>query len=62
MFFGLLQILFIALKLTGVISWSWWLVLIPAILYMTVWVSVLVLAFFVVISVRPSFEDWKRRN
>lgn len=26
---GLLGILFIALKLTGVISWSWWWVLLP---------------------------------
>jgi hypothetical protein len=28
-FFGLLGILFIALKLLGVINWSWWLVLLP---------------------------------
>jgi len=28
-FFGLLGILFITLKLTGVIDWSWWLVTIP---------------------------------
>jgi len=28
-FFGLLAILFIALKLTGVIAWSWWWVLAP---------------------------------
>ncbi len=28
-FFGLLAVLFIALKLTGVIGWSWWLVLLP---------------------------------
>jgi hypothetical protein len=28
-FFGLLGILFIALKLFGVIDWSWWLVLAP---------------------------------
>lgn len=28
-FIGLLQIVFITLKLTGFISWSWWLVLIP---------------------------------
>ena len=26
---GVLQIIFIVLKLVGVISWSWWLVLIP---------------------------------
>ncbi|MBR2679717.1 MAG: hypothetical protein IKE23_03005 [Exiguobacterium sp.] len=28
-FFGLLQIAFIILKLCGVITWSWWAVLIP---------------------------------
>ena len=28
-FFGLLTVLFIALKLTGVIGWSWWWVLLP---------------------------------
>lgn len=28
-FFGLLQIVFIVLKLLGVIKWSWWLVLLP---------------------------------
>lgn len=31
-FTGLLQITFIVLKLTGVITWSWWLVLLPAII------------------------------
>lgn len=29
---GALQILFIALKLTDVINWSWWVVLLPLIL------------------------------
>jgi uncharacterized protein (DUF983 family) len=28
-FFGVLAILFITLKLTGVIAWSWWLVTAP---------------------------------
>lgn len=28
-FFGLLAILFIGLKLTGYIDWSWWYVLLP---------------------------------
>ena len=28
-FFGLLGLIFIVLKLTSVISWSWWLVLAP---------------------------------
>lgn len=29
-FVGLLQVLFIALKLTGFVGWSWWWVLAPA--------------------------------
>jgi len=28
-FLGLLGLLFIALKLTGIIDWSWWLVTLP---------------------------------
>jgi hypothetical protein len=28
-FFGLLAVLFIGLKLTNVITWSWWLVMLP---------------------------------
>lgn len=31
-FIGLLQIVFIVLKLCGVIGWSWWLVLLPLII------------------------------
>ena len=31
-FFGLLQILFIALKLMGYIQWEWWKVLLPVII------------------------------
>lgn len=38
-FVGALQIAFIVLKLCGVVDWPWWLVLMPAI----VWVSLLVI-------------------
>ncbi len=31
-FVGILQIVFIVLKLIGVINWSWWLVLFPIII------------------------------
>lgn len=40
-FFGMLGILFIGLKLTGYISWSWWWVLLP--LYW--WLIVLAVVF-----------------
>lgn len=36
-FFGLLTILFIALKLTGYITWSWFWVLSPLIFVVSLW-------------------------
>lgn len=44
-FFGLLAILFIAFKLTGVIDWSWWHVLAP------LWLPTLVVIVFAVVIV-----------
>jgi hypothetical protein len=37
-FVGLLTVLFIALKLTGVIAWSWWWVLSPLWIGAILWV------------------------
>lgn len=42
-FAGLLTILFVGLKLTGYINWSWWWVLSP------LWISALVAILFLVI-------------
>lgn len=42
-FVGLLAILFIGLKLTGYIAWSWWWVLSP------IWITAIVVILFVVI-------------
>lgn len=47
-FFGLLGILFIGLKLTGHINWSWWLVLLP--LYGPLGFAVLFLALVFIIA------------
>lgn len=45
-FTGLLTVLFIGLKLTGYVSWSWWWVLSP------IWISILlVLAIFAVFGI-----------
>lgn len=45
-FFGLLAVLFIGLKLTGVIAWSWWWVLAP------LWVGpAIALAIFVLAAI-----------
>ncbi len=49
-FVGLLQILFIGLKLGGVINWSWWLVLLPAFSVICLFAFVVVLAIIVNIN------------
>jgi len=51
-FMGLLTILFIALKLTNFIDWSWWWVLSP------MWLSgvILVLAVLLLVLIRKSKE------
>ena len=56
-FTGLLTIVFIVLKLCGVISWSWWWVLSP------IWISVilvLVIA-FIVGCIKTAHDNKKRR-
>lgn len=52
-FAGLLAIVFIVLKLTGVITWSWWWVLSP------LWISALIAVVIVAISV--VFHMWADR-
>lgn len=47
-FAGLLTLLFIGLKLTGYIDWSWWLVLSPLLISVAL---VLIIFFVIVIAV-----------
>lgn len=48
-FLGLLGILFIALKLTGVIDWSWWFVLLPIYGPAALVITFLLIAFLVIV-------------
>ena len=49
-----LSLLFIALKLTGYIAWSWWLVLMPLyLLVQIVFVIVLILAMLILSKTSP---------
>ena len=50
-FFGLLTILFIGLKLTGFIDWSWWLVL------AFMWVPLAIVLVFALIALVIGFLD-----
>jgi len=52
-FVGLLQVLFIGLKLTNFIAWPWWQVLLPTIIYIGIVVFLLlILAVLTVLSER----------
>lgn len=52
-FVGLLQLVFIVLKLCKVITWSWWAVLLPTIIS-TGLVVVVILAFILIALLTPS--------
>ena len=54
-FFGLLTILFIALKLTGFIDWSWWLVFTPV----YVWIVVFILIVWFVAWMDKKYPLWR---
>jgi hypothetical protein len=50
-FFGLLQILFIGLKLTNFIAWPWWQVLLPTIISLSIlFICLALVAFFLVLK------------
>lgn len=42
-FLGLLQIVFIVLKVTGLITWSWWMVFIPLWIELSIILLVLII-------------------
>ena len=53
---GVLQIIFLVLKLTGLITWSWVLVLIP------LWISLGILALVVIaVIIAVCLEQFKRK-
>ncbi|UDL16821.1 membrane protein [Arthrobacter phage Atuin] len=53
-FAGVLTIVFIVLKLTGVIAWSWWWVLSP------IWISVLLV--LVILGLYALYIWWEDRK
>lgn len=55
-FVGLLQLIFIVLKLTGFIRWSWIWVLSPA------WIYAAVAALLIVIYLVLAYLEWKEKN
>lgn len=51
-FFGLLAIVFITMKLLGKIDWSWWWVLAPLWMPITIVLAICVVVFFGYIAVK----------
>ena len=49
----ILTALFVAAKLVGLVAWSWWLVFLPALIYLGIW-----LLFFIVAVVVAMIEDY----
>lgn len=60
-FTEVLTIVFIVLKLLGVISLSWWLILLPEILTFAVYAIMVISAVVVNAKVRKSMEDFDRK-
>lgn len=64
-FTEVLTIIFIVLKLLGVIRWSWWLVLLPEILAFVVYVIMVISAVMVNVkahrNIQKSMEDFDRK-
>lgn len=59
-FIGLLTIVFIALKLTGTIAWSWWWVLSPVLACASLAIGII--AIYTVVSVRAENRRINRIN
>ena len=53
-FFGLLQVVFIALKVTKIINWSWWLVFLPT------WIDLGLCLIVIIITL--IFVTWVNKN
>ena len=53
---GVLQIVFLVLKLTGLITWSWTVVLIP------LWISLVMLVIFLIVTIIVVKNNFKTQR
>lgn len=60
-FLEVLTIVFVVLKLSGKIDWSWWLVLLPEIIAAVIYISLFVYNAVLQASIRKGFEDLRKR-
>lgn len=52
-----LSIVFVVLKATNVITWSWWVVLVPAYLFMFLFLVASVMLFYAVLTLKKVFNN-----
>lgn len=55
-FLELLTVVFIVLKLTGVIDWAWWLVLLPVIIAVVLYIAIFILHLVVSCGLRKEMK------
>jgi len=49
----ILQVVFLTLKLTGVIAWSWWVVFIPLLALAGIWIIIgFILLLFLILAIK----------
>ena len=58
-FAELLTILFVALKMCGVVTWSWWLVLLPEIIAMLFYITIIIVKFAMIKKQNKTFMNMK---
>lgn len=56
-FVGLLTIVFVVLKLTGVIDWSWWWVISPSLISLGVWIVLVALVAWIRVKEEQAMKD-----
>lgn len=59
-FTEVLTIIFVVLKLIDVISWSWWLVLLPEIIALVIYIPIIVIYFVQVHQYRKELKDFMK--
>ncbi len=60
-FLEVLTIVFVVLKLSEKIDWSWWLVLLPEIIAAVIYISLFVYNSVLQASIRKGFEDLRKQ-
>ena len=60
-FTEILTIVFIVLKLLNVISWSWWLVLLPEIIAWVIYIAVIIYSLYMNHSISKSTKELFKR-